>query len=168
MISLNDYKNRLIERYSWPVDNTELEIEKRRQLLTKKYSDDYLEKIISDTNSFIKDVLSSETLEYDYYESEIDEDTTTYIDLDLHGGWSSDVLYIDSTGRIISHGLISQFFDNKIQMYIKCDEIEDTSDPDILSFYYRYYIYMQGFPTNINDLKISMLNDEKKLARKLI
>lgn len=167
MISLNEYKNKLVNSYNWPIDNTESEREKRRQLLTKKYSDEYLEQIISDTNSFIKDVLSSETLEYNYFKSKIDDDTTSYIDLNLHGGWKSDTLFIDVTGRIISKFLIQQIFGSDLLIDVKEDEFEDTSDEDILSYYYRYYIYIQGFPSNVSELKKMMLSDEKKLVKRI-
>ena len=165
MISLNDYKNKLINDYNWSIDNTEFEREKRRQLLAKKYSDEHLEQIISDTNSLIKDVLTSQTLEYGYFKSDIDEDTTSYIDLNLHGGWNSDKLFIDASGRIISEWLLKQTFGSYLQIDVRCDEIEDTSDKDILSYYYRYYIYIQGFPENIDEIKESFFGKSKKLIK---
>ena len=56
-IYLNEYKNYLVNFYCWPMDNTKSFIKKRKEILTNKYSDNYLLKIISDTNSFAKDVL---------------------------------------------------------------------------------------------------------------
>ena len=62
MISLAEYKQRLVNFYYWPIDARVEEIEKRKKIIDEKYSDEYLEKIISDTNSFVHDVLSSETV----------------------------------------------------------------------------------------------------------
>jgi len=167
MVALDEYKNNLVSSYKWPMDNNKSEIENRKQLLTKKYSDQYLEQIISDTSSFIKDVLCSETLEHGYFISDIEEDTTSYIDLNLHGGYKSDTLFIDSTGRIISEWLMKMTFGSGLITVVQCDEIEDTFDEDILSYYYRYYIYIQGFDlSKVEQLKKMMLNDEKKLVKK--
>ena len=167
MISLSEYKKNLISVYNWPIDCSIDEIEKRRKILNDKYSDEYIEKIISDTKIFIYDVLSSETMKYGYYLKEINDDTTSYIDLNLHGGWHSDTLFIDDTsGRIISKYLLQQVFGNNLQIEIKCDEIEDTSDEDILSYYYRYYIYMQGFSENIDEIKERFLGKSKQLVKK--
>lgn len=41
------------------MDNAKSFIKKRKEILTNKYSDNYLLKIISDTNSFAKDILMS-------------------------------------------------------------------------------------------------------------
>ena len=166
MISLAEYKQHLINVYVWPIDGNIDEIEKRKIIINEKYSDEYFEKIISDTNSFICDVLSSETLEHGYFIKYIDDDTTSNIYLNLHGGWNSDTLFVDdSTGRIISRYLIEQTFGSHLQIEVKCDEIEDTSDEDILSYYYRYYIYMQGFPENIDEIKKDFLGKSKQLVK---
>ena len=75
--------------------------------------------------------------------------------MNLHEGWYSDILFVDDTSeRIISKFLIHQVFGNHLQINIKCDEIEDTSDEDILIYYCRYYIYMQGVPENIDEIKL--------------
>ena len=79
MITLNEYKNHLVSVYNWPIDNTEVEIEKRRIHLNQNYEDEYLEKIINDTYSFIKDVLTSDAIERKYYKKDVNEDTTKSI-----------------------------------------------------------------------------------------
>ena len=166
MISLSEYKQHLLSFYTWPIDGNIDEIEKRKKIMNEKYSDEYFEKIISDTNSFIYEVLLSETIKYDYFKKEIDDDTTSYIDLNLHGGWPSDTLFVDDTsGIIISKYLMQQVFGSYLQIDVECDEIEDTSDEDILSYYYRYYIYMQGFPENIDEIKESFFGKSKQLVK---
>ncbi len=166
MISLSEYKQHLLSFYTWPIDGNIDEIEKRKKIMNEKYSDEYFEKIISDTNSFIYEVLLSETVKYDYFKKEIDDDTTSYIDLNLHGGWPSDTLFVDDiSGIIISKYLMQQVFGSYLQIDVECDEIEDTSDEDILSYYYRYYIYMQGFPENIDEIKESFFGKSKQLVK---
>ncbi len=166
MISLTEYKQHLINVCHWPIDHDIAEIEKRKNIMNKRYSDEYLEKIISDTYSFIYYVLESETIKSGYFLKEIDDDTTTYIDLNLHGGWHSDTLFVDDTsGRIISEYLMKQVFGSNFSIYVNYDEIEDTSDEDILSYYYRYYIYMQGFPENIDETKEIFFGKSKQLAK---
>ena len=166
MISLSEYKQHLISVYSWPIDNSKDEFEKRKKIMNDKYPDEYIEKIISDTKDFIYDVLSSETIKSGYFLKEIDDDTTSYIKLDLHGGWHSDTLFVDDTsGRIISEYLMKQVFGSYLSIYVKYDEIEDASDEDILSYYYRYYIYMQGFPENIDEIKESFFGKSKQLVK---
>lgn len=166
MISLSEYKQHLLSFYTWPIDGNIDEIEERKKIMNEKYSDEYFEKIISDTNSFIYEVLLSETVKYGYFKKEIDDDTTSYIDLNLHGGWHSDTLFVDDTsGIIISKYLMQQVFGSYLEIDVKCDEIEDTSDEDILSYYYRYYIYMQGFPENIDEIKESFFGKSKQLVK---
>jgi hypothetical protein len=166
MISLSEYKQHLISVHSWPIDNSKDEIEKRKKIMNDKYPDEYIEKIISDTKDFIYDVLSSETIKSGYFLKEIDDDTTSYIKLNLHGGCPSDTLFVDDTsGRIISEYLMKQVFGSYLSIYVKYDEIEDTSDEDILSYYYRYYIYMQGFPENIDEIKESFFGKSKQLLK---
>ena len=166
MISLTEYKQHLISVYKWPIDCDIEEIEKREKIINDKYSDEYFEKIIFDTNSFICDVLASETVKDGYFEKPIYDDTTSYIYLGLHYGGFSDTLFVDdSTGRIISQYLMHQVFGSRLDIGVRCDEVEDTSDEDILSYYFRYYIYIQGFPENIDKIKGSFLGKSKKLIK---
>lgn len=162
MITLNEYKNHLVSVYKWPIDNTEAEIEKRRIHLNQNYEDEYLEKIINDTYSFIKDVLMSDAIERKYYKKDVNEDTTKSIYLFLHGGYSSDILYKDNDERIISRYIIQQVLGNNLQIGIECEELEDDRDDDILSYYYRYYIYIQNFSSDIERIKKVFLYEDAK------
>ena len=166
MISLTEYKQYLISVCHGPIDHYIAEIEKRKNIMNKRYSDEYLEKIISDTYSFIYDVLESETFKDGYFEKAIDDDTTSYIDLNLSGGAYSDTLFVDdNTGKIISRYLIRQVLGKDLMIYIKIEEIEDTSDENILSYYDRYYIYLQGFPKNLDNIKEDLFKKSKQLVK---
>ena len=166
MVTLNEYKNKLVNTYNWPIDNNETEKAKRKELLDKRYPDEYLERIIADTNNFAIDLLSSDMINYMYYKEEIEDDTTTYIRLNLHGGWASDVLFIDDKGRIISQNILRQLLGNSIKIEIIYEEIEDNTNDDILSCYYRYYIYITGFSAKIDEIKDKILMNEKSLIKK--
>ena len=166
VISLDEYKNYLVNFYCWPMDNAKSFIKKRKEILTNKYSDNYLLKIISDTNSFAKDVLMSDTIDYGYFKIEVNDDEHLFINLELHGGWMSDTIYIDSKGRYISKHLIKTIFGKKTIIELKIYEVERITDDNICSFDYRYYIYMQGFSENLNMIKNSILGDNKKLVKK--
>ena len=165
-IYLDEYKNYLVNFYCWPMDNAKSFIKKRKEILTNKYSDNYLLKIISDTNSFAKDVLMSDTIDYGYFKIEVNDDEHLFINLELHGGWMSDTIYIDSKGRYISKHLIKTIFGKQTIIELKIDEVERITDDNICSFDYRYYIYMQGFSENLNMIKNSILGDNKKLVKK--
>lgn len=166
MVSLEEYKNYLVNFYSWPMDGAKSFIKKRKEILTNKYSDSYLLRIISDTNSFAKDVLISDTIDYGYFNTEVNADEPLFINLELHGGWMSDTIYIDSKGRYISKHLIKTIFGKETIIKLKVDEIERITDDDICGFDYRYYIYMQGFSENLNMIRNSILGDNKKLVKK--
>ncbi len=166
VVSLEEYKNYLVNFYSWPMDGAKSFIKKRKEVLTNKYSDSYLLRIISDTNSFVKDVLISDTIDYGYFKTEVNNDEPLFINLELHGGWMSDTIYIDSKGRYISKYLIKTIFGKETIIELKVDEIERITDDEICDFDYRYYIYMQGFSNNLNMIRNSILGDNKKLVKR--
>ena len=92
MISLNEYKNYLVNTYSWSIDSSEELTLKRKEALIQKYGDEFLSKVIADTYDFARSVLDDENINYGYYRNNVFDDTTTYINLGLHGGWMSDTL----------------------------------------------------------------------------
>ena len=100
MITLNDYKKHLVEHYVYEIDNDSSKQEIRKQSLERQYSDEQLSAIINNTYSFLKELL--EYLEpYDtFWKIPLEEDTTSYISLNLVGGYSSDTLYKDDKGRL--------------------------------------------------------------------
>ena len=155
MITLEEYKKHLIETYNRPLDNTEERREERRILLEEKYGDYYLSKIISDTYYFIKDVLLSDAIKNNYCMFQIEEDTTSYISLNLHGGWFSDKLFQDNNGRIISDYIVEQELGVRVEVR---ENVYEREDGDIGYFDYEYFLYMQRFPKNIKEIKDKFLN----------
>ena len=76
MMSLNEYKNCLINTYSWTIDKSDMLILKRKRVLDKEYGDEFLSKVISDSYDFARSVLDDESINYGYYKSNVLDDTT--------------------------------------------------------------------------------------------
>lgn len=166
MINLEDYKKYLVTVYKYPIDNNEKKRLERMNHLNESYGDDYLNKIINDTYSFIKDIFDKKDDECDYYSLDLDDDTTCGIWLNLTGGWDSDTLFIDPEANIISRYILERTFGERFSVWVKDDEIEfDTEDPDILSFDYRYSLYMQNFPKNMLEIKEELFGKEKIMKK---
>ena len=62
MMTLDEYKNYLINFSSWNIDNNKEAITARKELLNKLYSDTDLTKIIIDTYDFANAVLISDKI----------------------------------------------------------------------------------------------------------
>lgn len=168
MISLEEYKNYLIDTYHWEYDNNDKMKQERKERLSKKYSDEFLQKIVKDTQKFVADIFNSETINYGYCRFELYQDTTSYISLGLSGGWFSDRLFTDIKGRIISEYILHNIFGKQFMIYVKDEEIIIDTDNDlIVGVDYTYSLYMQGFPQNINEIKEEFLDKTKQLIKRV-
>ena len=166
MMTLDEYKNYLINFSSWNIDNNKEAITARKELLNKLYTDTYLTKIIIDTYNFANDVLRSYNIKWGYYEAEVnDYDNCFFIDLRLTGGYYSDKIYIDANGRYISEYLLTNIFGKNIQIEIRVDEYDRELEDDILSFDYKYFLYIQGISSNLDSV-ISSIKDSPKILIK--
>lgn len=165
MMSLNEYKNCLINAYSWTIDKSDEFVLKRKRVLDKEYGDEFLSKVISDSYDFARSVLDDESINYGYYKSDVLDDTTSYINLGLHGGWMSDTLYVDSEGRQVSAHIIKTIFGRGIMIELRTEEVEREVEDDMFTFDYNYYIYMQGFPKDLSVIRDSITPSEMKLTQ---
>lgn len=165
MISLNEYKNYLVNTYSWSIDSSEELTLKRKEALIQKYGDEFLSKVIADTYDFARSVLDDENINYGYYRNNIFDDTTIYINLGLHGGWMSDTLYVDSKGRYVSTYIIKMIFGRNVMIELRDEEIVREVEDDMFTFDYNYYIYMQGFPKDLSVVRSSISSSEMKLSK---
>lgn len=165
MLSLNEYKNYLINTYRWPIDNSADLILKRKRILEEKYGDEFLSKVITDTYDFARSVLTSNTINSGYYRSAVSGDTTSYINLGLHGGWMSDTLYVDSNGRYISNFVIKTIFGRDVLIELRIEECEREVEDEIFTFDYDYSIYMQGISKDLDKIRQDISNNEMKLTR---
>ncbi len=152
MITVEEYKKYLINHYRSEYDNTPEKREERKRILERKHSDEDLQRIISQTYDFIRDVLISDTLDSGYIKIPVYDDKTEYISLNLVGGYFSDMFIIDDDGRQISEHIINDFFGKQINFEIR-EEITEKEEDDIVGLYPEYFIYMQGFPKNIDEIK---------------
>lgn len=166
MITLEEYKKHLIEVHRYPIDTLPENIQKRKDNLERKYKDEYLSEIINDTYNFILEVLNYNTIEKGYYNIPIEEDNTKDISLNLCGGYSSDTIFKDDQGRLISYYIMKKVFGNQFYIEVKTEENEFSEEIDevyICGFNIYYSLYMQGFPDNIKQIKEELFGKSKEL-----
>lgn len=88
-----------------------------------------------------------------------------FINLRLTGGYYSDKIYIDANGRYISEYLLTNIFGKNIQIEIRVDEYERELEDDILSYDYKYFLYIQGIPSNLDSVSFSLKDSPKVLIK---
>lgn len=160
MITLEEYKDELESIYRYEIDHSEKQKEIRKEYLQKYYDDEYLNKIINDTYQVIHKIVDSNPI--GYYNIEMNDDTTSYISLNLTGGYFSDRIYTDIEGNMISEHILKRTFGSSLSVNLQVDEYERNSDdPDIMSFDYHFSLYLQGFPKNIESMKKNLFGMSK-------
>ena len=162
MITLEEYKEILANHFIHNQDNNLIKLNERKKYLSEHYSDEYLNKIISDTYQFIEDVLNNEMIEKDYFSMSLSNNPIGDIFLNLVGGWNSDTLYFDSCGRIISNRILKSVFGLQTTIFLK-EEIVEVFDEDIITEYPIYQLYMQHFPKDLDRIREEIFGNVKKL-----
>ena len=167
IVTLDEYKENLISFYRWNIDSSEEMRRKRAETLERKYSDQYLQKVIDDTYSFIKDIFASDTVKRGYCTVEVDEvSAISSISLGIHGGGDADKIYVDFQGRNISSYILHKVFGRKFSSYLKIDEIELEPDlNDVVGVRVYYYLCMQSFPNNMDEIEESLFGKGKVLKK---
>lgn len=162
MLNLKQYKNYLINKFDFDMDNMNEKRFFRKIMLENQYSDEELIGIIRDTYSFTLDLLDSDNIKDGSCKIPVKEDNTKKINLGLTGNHPSDILFYDNEGRSISKYVTKELFGD--YFYIDLLSIEYEKEDDIVSSYNDYYIYMQGIPDNIEKLKkdVNMVLEENK------
>lgn len=161
MISLSDYKEHLINSVMCEFDDDDFHKNERSEILSKRYDDKFLNKIIKDTYLFVQDILNSDTLEYGFCKIKLKNDITRFISLNLVGGYYSDKLYVDCNNRVISDFILKNIFGDSISIDVREEEVPFPCDEKdlfcIMSYDYCYWLFIQGFPKNMNDIKKKIL-----------
>lgn len=163
LISLEDYKIYLIEKYRYEYDNNEAMQRKRCGLLNKNYSDEYLQSIICGTDKFINKIFDLSSDDYvGFIERELEcEPEITYINLDLIGGWMSDTIVKDSDDNFYSMGLVRRIFGNMFIIDPEKVDVEeklfDDGDICIGSEIPSYSLYIQCEKKYIEEAKTKYL-----------
>ena len=166
MITLEEYKKYLLNTYRYAIDGTPEKYQEREKFLKNWYSDGMLNKIIEDTYSFARDIINNMDKEYRFWELDIDEDKSFEINLLISGGYDSDYIYEDNDGRFISRYILETIFGKSFMISVNCDLIErENDDPDILSYYHRFFLSIQGIPKDLDDIKKELFKDEKILKK---
>lgn len=166
MLTLEEYKMLLINTYRYEIDNNDAKRKERSISLSKQYGDSYLQKIITDTYEFINDIFSQDTINNGYCSFPLAENTTSYISLNLVGGYYSDTLFTVLNNKIISESILENIFGKKFYIEVEEEEIDfETNDEDIISFDCIYSLYMQGFPDNMQEIKEKLFGKSKLLNK---
>ena len=76
-------------------------------------------------------------------------------------------LFKDLYDRAISKHILSTIFGNLFHIEIRYDEIERECDDNTISFDYHYYVYMQGFPNNMDEIRNNFFNNYRTLKKQL-
>jgi hypothetical protein len=162
MITLEEYKEHLIGYYKYEIDNSDIKIRERARTLLARYNDEYLGKIINDTYDFIKEILYSEEISNGFYNLDLDDDTTMFVSLNITGGGYADTLYVDPSGRIISRYILRQVFGESLEVDIK-ENIRELEEDNVISYLYDFKLYLQGFPSNMGEIKKQLFGETIKL-----
>ena len=166
MITLEEYKKYLIDYYIYEYDNNEKKRIERTTLLGREFNDILIQRIIDDTYDFIKEVLDSDEVKEGYCNFELDEDRTSYISLGLVGGYFADTLFRDNKGRIISRYIMQRVFGSQFIIGIKEEEYhfgdeDDIDGVDIMGIDYHNSLYMQGFPSNLDEIRRDLFGETR-------
>ncbi len=151
-IPLEDYKDYLVNFYRYESDNSLSRRIKRRKMLSLKYDDFFLQKIIDDTYAFVKDIFNSKAIDVGYCTFLLNEESTQYISLGLIDDGSADSIFIDNQGRMISTYLLKRIFGDTLCMEVHQEEVAFNTKNKVNNNY-CYSLYMSGFPKNMRELK---------------
>lgn len=137
LFNAQEYKEYLINYYYYPCDNTNEKRSKRKELLEHKYTDEYFEEIVRNTEQFILQFLEICVTEDTNYIRIPLEYSLDYIFTNCTGGWHPDVLVpVDSIegGKIVSKYLLNKFLGKEFHIYFDENEVEyfDDEDPDMV------------------------------------
>ena len=171
MVNLKQYKNYLINKFDFDIDNMNEKRIFRKIMLENQYSNEELNGIIKDTYSFAKDLLESDTIKDGSCKIPLKEDNIKNIYLGLTGNHPSDILFCDNEGRSISKYVAKKLFGDYFYIDLMSMEYEKEENNIVIS-YNDYYLYMHGIPNNNEKLKreVNMILenniDNKKLVLK--
>jgi len=158
-VSLEEYKNYLVNKYRYEYDNNETQRQKRMSLLNCKYNNEYLDSIIEGTYNLVSKIIKmSESNNYSFIEIPLEcEPEIVYIDLNLTGGWWSDIVVSDSNNNFYSIGLLKKIF-GPLFIIEPCkveftDEWNEDDEFSILSQTPSYSLYIQYQKEMIDNLR---------------
>lgn len=158
-ITLKEYKDYLIDKYVYEMDNLESRRLMRVNLLNSNYNDEYLERVIIGTYNFIDKIIKiSENNYYGSITIPLDmEPMIMDINLNVVGGFISDTVVSDSDNNFYSIGLLKKIFGSffyiepcRIDFY---EEIDEDDDFCIVSEIPTYYLYIQCEKEIIDSVK---------------
>lgn len=166
MLTLEEYKNILVEKG----ENTFLNPkEKRRKYLEERYTDEYLNKIITDTYDFSREIFDMETLKDGFVTFELDLDLLhdflgeDYIYTHDGLGRISDFLYCVYEKRMISEAILKEIFGKELLLNAQEHEtfFQSEEGSDIMSRNYFSLLTISRFPDNMDEIREKLIEDEE-------
>ena len=154
MISQDRYKNELIKYFQHKSDN-KMKRKEKISCLEQSYTDEYLNRIISDTYEFTKYVLSQDTVGCGFCSLEVDNIYVNYIGLGLIDGKFADKLYYYGD-YIVSERILKDIFGKQLTIEIKGDIYAHNKEE-------RKYLFLSEFPKDVNQIKDSLFGKSKVL-----
>jgi len=153
MISVEKYKKQLINAHWYSIDNNKLR--SRAICLSNTYSDELLEKIISDTYEFAKKILKIDTIFNGYTILEINNPCVNYIGMGLIAGNFADRLFYYEK-YVVSEKILKYIFGKQLVIEVKAgmsNPLEECT----------YYLYIHEFNNNVKETKKKLLGEVKVL-----
>lgn len=150
IFNIDKYKNYLINHFRYEMDNSDERKKYRKNYLESQYSDEFLQRIVDDTLSFIIEFIESNLHNiHNYMDVDLLEDAG-YINLNLIGGWFSDTLYsigTEESKKIISYHLLHKFLGTSFRIeedYNTYAVVDKGDDFDIYNEYHYPFIRITG------------------------
>jgi hypothetical protein len=132
-------------------------------LLNSKYNNGYLDNIIEGTYNLVNKIIKmSENSSYEFIEIPLEyEPSIVYIDLNLTGGWWSDIVVSDSDNNFYSIGLLKKIFGPlfgidpcKVEFTDEWDEDDEFSILSQIPSYSLYIQYQKEIVDNLRNDKV--------------
>ena len=167
MISVDKYKEELVNTYRYECDNTDEKRKTRRNDLEEHTSDEMLDGIIKGTEAFIKKILSLSEKNYPgFIRIPLEEEPTEKrISLNLVGGASSDRIYLDSDGNYYSMRILLDTFGDGFHIEpCRTDFIDeiDRGEITIISEIPSYSLYIQCKKSVIDKVRREFADKRKQ------
>ena len=174
LITLEDYKNYLIGFYTNKCD--EDKTDERTDYINKHYSNEYLSRIVNNTEKFLLEIIKDMLNTTQYQDDKVwcKKEVSTYVYKDItngcSGGWHADTVFCADErdfDYLVSTQLIKSFFGSKFHLDVYDDLTEryDEED-DIGSIDCTTYLYIVGPKELFLELVNSKIPEEFCLVKK--
>ena len=153
MLTLFEYKELLVNHCKYKFDNTELKKENRRKKLINEYQDDFLEKIIKDTYSFIRLLLDLDLQDKDTYSFPVNNISLINISLNDYIEDNADEIFVFLDNILISKRILKEELGEDFYIAIKEEEHYTGYFDSLVKIKYSEKIDLKNFPDNLDEIE---------------